>query len=290
MPSVLLALRRLFLIGVFAFAALTIAAPAIQLFKFRVTPYRDLWWHVSAADEFNRTGQFAKDPFYEHAPPFTNFGLVDLTNGFIARVFGCQARTVCGITFLLGEAIFLLLAFWIGWSAGGSGAAGGLSVLACWTFSRIIFPYHFAIMLVYLLYASFWGPCNSVGKLVIGNWRETGPWGAIWRGACLGLAFAIHPFAGAFAVLVLAVRLIATFRHEKEPAKIVLLFLVAFIVAAPWILFQARLRSAPQCAQRTQSHPGCRNMGQQELDIHHCFTGLRCTRFSLVWSVQFDDR
>lgn len=101
-------LRILFLIGVLAFAALAIAVPAIQLFKFSVMPHRDLWWHISAADEFSRTQKFGKDPFYEDAPPFTNFGLIDLINGDIARMLDCQARVVCVATFLLGEIIFLL--------------------------------------------------------------------------------------------------------------------------------------------------------------------------------------
>jgi hypothetical protein len=205
-----LLLRTLFLIGVLAFAALAIAAPGIQLFKFSMMPYRDLWWHVSAADEFSRTQEFGKDPFYEHAPPFTNFGLVDLMNGSIARVLGCQARAVCAVTFLLGETIFLFVAFWIGWSVGGGCVAGGLSVLACWTFSRVIFPYHLALILVYLLYVSMWGPSNASGKLAIRCWRETGLWGATWRGACLGLAFAIHPFVGTFAVLAIAISMAIT--------------------------------------------------------------------------------
>src|SRR5580704_12753478 len=88
-------LRTLFLIGVLAFSMLTVAAPTIQLFRFSVMPYRDLWWHISAADEFSRTQEFGRDPFYEYAPPFTNFGLIDLMNGSIARTLGCQARSVC---------------------------------------------------------------------------------------------------------------------------------------------------------------------------------------------------
>jgi len=241
-------LRTLFLIGVLVFAVLEIGVPAVQLFKFSVMPYRDLWWHISAADEFNRTQEFGRDPFYEHAPPFTNFGLIDLMNGTAARVLGCQTRSVCAVTFLLGEMIFLLVAFWIGWSVGGGSVAGGLSVLACWTFSKIIFPYHLALILVYLLYVSMWGPSNASGKLTIRNWEETGRWGAVWRGACVGLSFAIHPFAGTFAVLVIAISMAIVYcRHSGNGAngrnslKILLLFLITFIVAAPWILFQARL-------------------------------------------------
>ena len=242
-------LRRLFLISVLMFATLAVGAPAVQLFKFSVMPYRDLWWHISAADEFSRTQEFGKDPFYEHAPPFTNFGLIDWMNGSATRVLGYEARSVCAITFLLGETIFLLVAFWIGWSVGGSSVAGGLSVLACWTFSKIIFPYHLTLILVYLLYVSIWGPNNASGKLAIRTWRETGLWGAIWRGACLGLSFAIHPFAGTFAVLVVAISMAITYfsrfrdgTNEHNTLKILVFFLVAFIVAAPWILFQARLR------------------------------------------------
>ena len=241
-------LRTLFLIGVLVFATLAVGAPAVQLFKFSVMPYRDLWWHISAADEFSRTREFGRDPFYDHAPPFTNFGLIDLMNGSVARVLGWQARSVCAVTFLLCEMIFLLVAFWIGYSVGGGGVAGGLSVLACWTFSKIIFPYHLALILVYLLYVSIWGPNNASGKLAIRTWRETGLWGATWRGACLGLSFAIHPFAGTFAALVIAISVASTYflrfpdgRSEGNSLKILLLFLVAFIVAAPWILFQARL-------------------------------------------------
>jgi hypothetical protein len=211
-------------------------------------PYRDLWWHVSVADEFSRTQEFGRDPFYDHAPPFASFGLIDLMNGSVARILGCQARSVCAVTFLLCEMIFLLVAFWIGWSIGGSSVAGGLSVLACWTFSKIIFPYDFALILVYLLYVSIWGPNNGSGKLAIRTWRETGHWGATWRGACLGLSFAIHPFAGAFAALVIAISVARPYffrfrdgKRESNSLKILLLFLVAFIVAAPWILFQARL-------------------------------------------------
>ncbi len=241
-------LRGLFLIGVLAFATLAIAAPAVQLFKFSVMPYRDLWWHISAADEFSRTHEFAKDPFYEHVPPFTNFGLIDLMNGSITRVLGCEARYVCATTFLLGEAIFLLVAFWIGWSVGGSSVAGGLSVLACWTFSRILFPYHLALILVYLLYVSIWGPRNQSGKLAIRSWREAGPWGATWRGACLGLSFAIHPFVGTFAALVVAIDVGIDYCSRPKDgtnevnSQEILLLLVAIIVAAPWIVFQARLR------------------------------------------------
>jgi hypothetical protein len=242
-------LQTLFLIGLLAFAALAIAAPAIQLFKFSIMPHRDLWWHISAADEFSRTQKFGKDPFYENAPPFTNFGLIDLMNGVIARAVDCPARTVCAITFLVGEMVFLLVAFWIGWSVGGGSIAGGLSVWACWTFSKIIFPYHLALILVYLLYVSIWGPSNESGKLAIRSWRETGLCGAIWRGACLGLSFAIHPFVGSFAALVVAISVAIDFclrlhygTNKRNSLKILLLFSVAFIIAAPWILFQARLR------------------------------------------------
>jgi len=236
-------LRLFFLIGTFLFITLTIAMPAIQLLKFHVMPYRDLWWHISAADEFSRTGEFGKDPFYEHAPPFTSFGMIDLMNGILARAFGCQTRSVCTVTFLLGETSFLLVAFWIGWSVGGGSVAGCLSVLACWIFSRMIFPYHLALILVYLLYVSIWGPSNAQGKLAIHTWRETGLWGATWRGTCLGLSFAIHPFAGAFALLVIVFSMaIIRYSQTRGYLKISLLFLVALIFAAPWILFQSRLR------------------------------------------------
>jgi hypothetical protein len=242
-------LRTLFLTCVLLFAMLTVAAPAIQLFRFYTMPYRDLWWHISAADEFSRTQEFGRDPFYERAPPFTNFGLIDLINGGVALTLGCQARSVCAVTFLLGEAIFLLIAFWIGWSVGGSSVTGGLSVVACWIFSKMIFPYDLGLILVYLLYVSMWGPSNASGKLALRRWRDAGLWGAIWRGTCLGLSFAIHPFAGAFGALVIAITVsidyYSRFREgakERNSLKIILLLLAAFIVAAPWILFQVRLR------------------------------------------------
>ena len=60
-----------------------------------VNRYTDSWWHIAVADEYVKTGIFAKDPFIENAQAkFAQFGLMDFSNALICKATGVNSKDV----------------------------------------------------------------------------------------------------------------------------------------------------------------------------------------------------
>lgn len=79
-----------------------------------INRYIDATWHMVAADEFARTGVFAKDPFIQNAPRFASFGLWDFINGLIQRLFDLPVERVFVASNAVTVTLFLLASYLAG--------------------------------------------------------------------------------------------------------------------------------------------------------------------------------
>lgn len=155
--------------------------------------FTDSWWHVAAADEYAKTGVFAKDPFFEDVPPFAQFGLTEFLCAKVSAWTGADTSRVFPLLVAVNAAVFLCAAFLAGYRLGGNAVAGCVSALS-WaivypghTLIGLGFPFNTAVALFALLFVSWdWshGP-RSPARL-----------GLAWRGVLLGILFDLHVFVG----------------------------------------------------------------------------------------------
>ncbi|MCX7590802.1 MAG: hypothetical protein N2255_04155 [Kiritimatiellae bacterium] len=220
--------------------------------------FTDSWWHIAAADEYARTGVLAKDPFFENAPRFAQFGLMDFVTAKLARMFDQSPHRMFVFVLAADVVVFLTSAFLAGWWTGGNTFVGLLAALI-WviTFpgSSIIsigFPFATATSLLALFIA-------AMLRLPGGR---CGPVPCLWRGMLLGVIFDLHAFVGLMGLAVAVGWLVWGLRQYRkeamaargnirvESAPTTVKFLrdllcfggAFFLTALPWLLLHAKLR------------------------------------------------
>jgi len=244
------------------------AAFAVYGFAFVVTHghvvlnrYTDSWWHVAAADEYAKTGVFAKDPFFEDTPPFAQFGLMDFVNGAVSRLTGLD--TSRGFVWLVAfnVVVFLVATFAAGFQLHGRIFEGCLCASVSFlAFNRLGIvgqgmPFFVAVSLVYLLMASLW---HGNGVWVASTF------GVLWRGALLGVTFDLHAFVGLVGCVIAALSLARQFAYptlrrvlgrerDAHPAmgvtasrkalfNIAMLCVIFLAISWPWLRMHVTLR------------------------------------------------
>jgi len=205
--------------------------------------YTDSWWHIAVADEYLRTGLFAKDPFFQGAPPFAQFGLMDVVNAKVCALTGAVPRRVFPWLVAANGAVFLAGAFLSGYwmrrdaFAGLVSAAAWLVMFPGHTIIGIGFPFAASIPLLVFLAVSLWG-------------REPGAFGiraGLWRGMLLGVVFDLHAFVGLVGVGLVGVYAVAELVRHGLRRGIAgwLAFGLAFLaVSWRWLALHLALRPA----------------------------------------------
>ncbi|MGQ9661184.1 MAG: hypothetical protein ACUVWX_02465 [Kiritimatiellia bacterium] len=162
--------------------------------------FTDSWWHIAAADEYLRTGVFARDPFFEEAPPFAQFGLMDFLNAWVCRFLGTRPQEVFVPLVALNVAIFLSATFLAAYWPTGSTWTGLLSSaiwLVVFPGSAIIsvgFPFPVASALLTFFLVSL--------VQLHANKARVWPW--LWRGVFLGGIFVLHALVGLVGLVLTA--------------------------------------------------------------------------------------
>jgi len=216
--------------------------------------FTDSWWHIAAADEYLRTGNFAGDPFVQNAPPFAQFGLVEYANASISRLTGADTKQVFVFLVAFNVMVVLVSSFLAGYRLNGSVIEGCVCAVT-WPFvySRhgiIGFGLSFfaALSLLFLLMVLCW----SGESFLKGGKRS-----ALWMGLILGVTFDLHAFVGLVGCVVAGVAFglelsrVKTGRRSTDVEssyQLVLkaaLFGLAFLaVSWRWILLHISLRPA----------------------------------------------
>ena len=209
--------------------------------------FTDSWWHVAVADEYAATGIFARDPFFEDAPPFAQFGLMDYLNAHISSSTRMDTRQTFSLLISGQVALFLTGAFLAGYWPGRQMLCGLVSAVG-WT---LTFPGHTLIVLGFPFAAATAVLAFVIVSLVAepGNLR---PPGFLWRGALLGLVFSLHAFVGLVGVLVSIMIFGFEACRRWHPERVLRTrvlawggFFAAFLlVSGRWWLHHLSLRSA----------------------------------------------
>ena len=207
--------------------------------------FSDSWWHIALADQFAATGIFADDPFFENAPPFAQFGLMDYVNGMTCRLFDADPARVFAFLAAVNVALALVAAFLAGHVLRGK-PLDGLICAVTWAIAAgrhgiiaLAFPFRVSISLLFLLIASTWRP---------GGTARVGPWGAVWRGALLGVILDLHAFVGMMGVAIMGATVLwSTWRAMRAEARRILWCAVVMVssfilVAWRWVLHLVILR------------------------------------------------
>ena len=223
-----------------------------------VNRYTDATWHMAVADEFARTGIFAKDPFIPEAPPFAPFGLWDFINGSLQRRFDATPEQVFVTSNAVSCTLFLLASYFAGLLATGRVICGWLSLVTIsvtcamgeTTIVRAGWPFALASSFYYLLLGSLCAFSGRVSSFLTSHtvsgirspfllWMS-----AFGMGLLLGAVFDIHAFVGLFSLAVLCVFIvIATFlaiwRHNARQLIMLAAFAaVGFLaISTPWLSY-----------------------------------------------------
>ena len=225
--------------------------------------YTDAWWRIAVANEYVRTGEFAKDPFFPGAPPMAQFGLLEFLNAKGKTWLGIDEERGYRLLVALGAVVFLVAGFVAGYWLRGNPLDGcvssGVSWLICGRqgFAGIGIGFSVAAALLFVLMATFFSRFGA-GRVVepdrlFGGYRSCSRWGAIWRGGLLGVVTGLHVFVGLAGVVVSAVVFVWTVyeaarRRESEWGRELVKagwFGCAFLVVCwPWLAMQAGLRPA----------------------------------------------
>ena len=210
--------------------------------------YTDSWWHIAAADEYLRTGVFAKDPFYTDAPPFAPFGLMEFANARVCWLTGLSPKDV-----LPGLDVFFLILFLVGSFLAGclvrrKVGAGFASVLV----SALVYGYEGPIRTGLAFSTTL--PWLTVVIVWMWNSRSSGTRAslmALAQGLLLGVIFDVHVFVGAFGAGAAGViglwelgrRITAKDRVAcvRWLQKYVVMAVGFLITAWPWVLLQLRV-------------------------------------------------
>jgi len=235
--------------------------------------FTDAWWHIAAAEEYARTGVFAKDPFFKEAPPFAQFGLMEFANARITHVASSQPEAVYVLLIAVQAAVFLLATFAAGTLAAGRAWGGAV----CMGVSAAMFGHHgviglglpivTALGLWTLLCAILWrkreasiaarNRQSSFGGLAMTSGITTGDFRcleATLPGLLAGAIFDLHAFAGVASVVAVAVTYggegVRDMRYRRTRldglcrlGSNAALFAVPFLLLAwPWIVHHAALR------------------------------------------------
>lgn len=226
-----------------------------------VNRYTDATWHMAVADEFARTGIFAKDPFIPNAPAFSQFGLWDYVNGLAHRALTLPSERVFVISNGLTSALFLLASYLAGVLATGRAAYGVLSLVTIsatvamkdTTVIRAGWPFALATCLLFLSLASLCRFLERASRFFSERSRSeirypfTLLTSAFGIGVLIGVVFSLHAFVGLFSILTVSLILLpyAFLWHRSFSRVIVLAALAAagfLAVASPWLVMHISLR------------------------------------------------
>lgn len=215
--------------------------------------YTDAWWHCAAADEYARTGVFAKDPFLAVAPQYAQFGLLEFLTAKWSVFAGLDCRAAFIGVLAMAVVAFMGFAFAAGYRFRRRVLDGCVCGAVCATVlgrDGVIglgLPFALSVSL-FTFFASLmvWndGPrCGGMGLM-----------GAFLRGLLLGVIFDVHAFtglaAGLFAVAVLGVQIIRQWRLDAANGRVREYLQCAvmgsgFIMTAwPWLLLHLRLHGS----------------------------------------------
>jgi hypothetical protein len=229
--------------------------------------YRDSWWHIAAADEYQRTGVFGKDPFYKQAPPFVLFGLMDAANAKLSALTGWPPRITFLRLYSLNTLILLGAAFLTGYRLFRNPVAGlvssaGVSIfcLTEWPFGSG-FQFVTAVSLLGLFCVNLWSRPSRASHTTpspVGHTTDDAvtvpPRGfclrALWNGIFLGIIFDLQVFVGLVGVLIVVLTAVVDslgclLRKDRQRFRASLatyaLMAVGFLaVAWPWLWLQWR--------------------------------------------------
>jgi hypothetical protein len=180
----------------------------------------DAWWHMAAADEYMRTGVFAKDPFYPNVQPFAPFGLMDWATAQLGTLMGISIERAFCILLSASILLFTLCCFRAGSLIAGDLVGGyifsgfALAQLETVPLPNIGLPCMTATAVLWAYATSLFGRTRRIEggegasdrhpppATPIDGYRDAGAVGAAWRGMMLGLIFDLHVFVGLVAVAV----------------------------------------------------------------------------------------
>ncbi len=210
--------------------------------------FTDSWWRIALADEYAKTGVFAKDPFFTDAPPFAQFDLMAFMNAKISRVSGISTKKILTGLTAVNAAIALLSVFFAGYLFNKRILAGCLCSIG-WAviYSKqgvigLGLPFSAALALLFLLMALLW---HGTG------WERAGVCKAIALGILLGVIFDLHAFIGIAGCAVAGVTVISCWTRFKdgftrffhsELIKAILFGMAFLLVSWRWLFLHLSLR------------------------------------------------
>ncbi|MCE9613212.1 MAG: hypothetical protein K8T26_02995 [Lentisphaerae bacterium] len=157
----------------------------------------DSWWHIAAADEFLRTGNFAADPFLQGAPAFAQFGLTDAVTAALAKATGSTAAWAWSWALALNGVVAAAACMLCGRLMAGYWVAGALA-LGLWLAAfgdlglhGLAFPFYASLPCLQALLAWFLHAPPD---------RRWQPGRASAAGIGLGFLFGLHAWTGLWAV------------------------------------------------------------------------------------------
>ncbi len=242
-------------ISVLLFLVLVICSVGFVLLRSNVVlnRYTDSWWHIAVADEYAKTGVFAKDPFIKDAPAkFAQFGLMDVDNAILCRIIGKTSMQMFSWCVAENVMMFLFCAFAAGYFINGKlwqGLVSAVTWMLLYPGQTIIdlgFPFATAVAML-----GFFTVVMIVRRDVACNVSTAR---TIGLGILLGIIFDMHVFVGAVGCVMAVFWYMTCGLRSAVGAEDILsvrriiwqmiLFWGAFLlVAGRWIILQVGLRS-----------------------------------------------